>query len=118
MKRIYVVLLLSYIGIHYFFVSQSAHLPALIPVFLEVGVGGGVPGSLMAFSILFANCIALSSVGIHPCSNKHAKPYAQHLRRKHQGYGGVDVNWDGLFFTAFKRITIAALELYFYRCTD
>jgi DASS family divalent anion:Na+ symporter len=51
---VYVALLLSYIGIHYFFVSQSAHLLALFPVFLEVGVGAGVPGSLMAFSILFA----------------------------------------------------------------
>ena len=51
---VYGVLLLSYIGIHYFFVSQTAHLLALFPVYLEVGTGAGVPGHLMAFSILFA----------------------------------------------------------------
>jgi DASS family divalent anion:Na+ symporter len=51
---VYAVLLFSYIGIHYFFVSQTAHLLALFPVYLEVGIGAGVPGALMAFSILFA----------------------------------------------------------------
>ena len=52
---VYVCLLLAYIVIHYFFVSQTAHLLALFPVFLEVGINGGVPGALMAFSILFAS---------------------------------------------------------------
>jgi DASS family divalent anion:Na+ symporter len=51
---VYVTLLLAYIAIHYFFVSQTAHLLALFPVFLEVGIGAGVPGLLMAYSILFA----------------------------------------------------------------
>lgn len=51
---VYIALLLAYIAIHYFFVSQSAHLLALFPVFLEVGINGGVPGLLMAYSILFA----------------------------------------------------------------
>ena len=51
---VYLTLLLSYIAIHYFFVSQSAHLLALFPVFLEVGLGADVPASLMAFSLLFA----------------------------------------------------------------
>jgi DASS family divalent anion:Na+ symporter len=51
---VYALLLLAYIAIHYFFVSQTAHLLALFPVFLGVGINAGVPGSLMAFSILFA----------------------------------------------------------------
>jgi DASS family divalent anion:Na+ symporter len=51
---VYAALLLSYIALHYIFVSQTAHLLALFPVYLEVGIGAGVPGALMAFSILFA----------------------------------------------------------------
>lgn len=51
---VYVALLLAYIAIHYFFVSQTAHSLALFPVFLEVGIDAGVPGLLMAYSILFA----------------------------------------------------------------
>ena len=49
-----VALVLAYILIHYFFVSQSAHLLALFPVFLGVGIEAGVPGLLMALSLLFA----------------------------------------------------------------
>ena len=51
---VYISLLIAYIAIHYFFVSQTAHLLALFPVFLGVGMEAGVPGPLMAFSILFA----------------------------------------------------------------
>jgi DASS family divalent anion:Na+ symporter len=51
---VFVLLLVAYIVIHYFFVSQTAHMLALFPVFLSVGVSSGVPGHLMAFSILFA----------------------------------------------------------------
>ena len=51
---VYAILLAAYIGIHYFFVSQTAHLLALFPVFLEVGTASGVPASLMALGLLFS----------------------------------------------------------------
>ena len=51
---VFLILLLAYIVIHYFFVSQTAHLLALFPVFLSVGIASDVPGPLMAFSLLFA----------------------------------------------------------------
>jgi DASS family divalent anion:Na+ symporter len=51
----YVTLLALYVVIHYFFVSQTAQVLALMGVFLEVGVRGGVPAPLMAFALLFAN---------------------------------------------------------------
>lgn len=51
----YVVLVVLYVAIHYMFVSQSAQVLALLAVFLEVGVRGGVPVPLMAFSLLFAS---------------------------------------------------------------
>lgn len=50
---VYAILLVTYIAIHYFFVSQTAHLLALFPIFLEVGISAGVPAALMAFSVLF-----------------------------------------------------------------
>ncbi len=51
----YVVLLLLYVVMHYMFVSQSAHVLALLTVFLGVGVQAGVPLHLMGFSLLFAS---------------------------------------------------------------
>lgn len=51
----YVVLLVLYVLLHYMFVSQSAHVLALLTVFLGVGVQAGVPLHLMGFSLLFAS---------------------------------------------------------------
>jgi DASS family divalent anion:Na+ symporter len=44
-----------YVAIHYMFVSQSSQVLALLGVFLDVGVRGGVPAPLMAFALLFAS---------------------------------------------------------------
>jgi divalent anion:Na+ symporter, DASS family len=51
----YVTLVVLYVAIHYMFVSQSSHVLALMAVFLDVGVRGGVPAPLMAFALLFAS---------------------------------------------------------------
>jgi len=51
----YVALVLLYVSIHYMFVSQSSQVLALLGVFLDVGIRGGVPPSLMAFSLFFAS---------------------------------------------------------------
>jgi DASS family divalent anion:Na+ symporter len=51
---VYVALIVSYVLIHYFFVSQTAQMLALFGVFLEVGIASGVDASLMAFMLLFA----------------------------------------------------------------
>jgi DASS family divalent anion:Na+ symporter len=51
----YVALVVIYIAVHYMFVSQSSQVLALLGVFLDVGVRGGVPAPLMAFSLLFAS---------------------------------------------------------------
>src|SRR5262245_61647173 len=51
----YVTLVALYVAIHYLFVSQSAQVLALLGVFLDVGVRGGVPAPLMAFALLFAS---------------------------------------------------------------
>ena len=51
----YVVLVLLYVAIHYMFVSQSSQVLALLGVFLDVGIRGGVPATLMAFSLFFAS---------------------------------------------------------------
>lgn len=51
----YVALVLIYVAIHYMFVSQSSQVLALLGVFLDVGIRGGVPASLMAFSLFFAS---------------------------------------------------------------
>ena len=51
----YVSLILLYVAIHYMFVSQSSQVLALLGVFLDVGIRGGVPASLMAFSLFFAS---------------------------------------------------------------
>jgi DASS family divalent anion:Na+ symporter len=51
----YVTLVALYIAIHYMFVSQSSQVLALMGVFLDVGIRGGVPAPLMAFALLFAS---------------------------------------------------------------
>ncbi len=51
----YVVLLVLYVLIHYMFVSQTSQVLALLGVFLDVGIRGGVPAPLMAFALLFAS---------------------------------------------------------------
>lgn len=51
---VYALLILIYVLIHYFFVSQSAHLLALFGLFLSIGISAGVPGELMAMMLLFA----------------------------------------------------------------
>jgi DASS family divalent anion:Na+ symporter len=51
----YVTLIVLYVAIHYLFVSQSSQVLALLGVFLDVGVRGGVPLPLMAFGLLFAS---------------------------------------------------------------
>lgn len=51
----YVALIMIYVVIHYMFVSQSSQVLALLGVFLEVGIRGGVPAPLMAFALLFAS---------------------------------------------------------------
>ncbi|MEA2091304.1 MAG: DASS family sodium-coupled anion symporter [Campylobacterota bacterium] len=50
----YVILIISYVLIHYFFVSQTAQMLALFTVFLGVAVQAGVPAELMALMLLFA----------------------------------------------------------------
>jgi DASS family divalent anion:Na+ symporter len=52
---LYVTLIALYVAIHYMFVSQSSQVLALLGVFLDVGVRGGVPAPLMAFGLLFAS---------------------------------------------------------------
>ena len=51
---VYTLLILGYVLIHYFFVSQTAQMLALFSVFLGVGMNAGVPGDLMALMLLFA----------------------------------------------------------------
>lgn len=51
---VYVGLTVSYVLIHYLFVSQTAHMLALFSVFLGVGIDAGVPAEMMALILLFA----------------------------------------------------------------
>jgi len=51
----YVSLVALYVLLHYMFASQSSQVLALLGVFLDVGIRGGVPLPLMAFSLLFAS---------------------------------------------------------------
>ena len=51
---VYVSLIMAYVVIHYFFVSQTAQMLALFSVFLGVAVQSGVPKELMAYMLLFA----------------------------------------------------------------
>jgi DASS family divalent anion:Na+ symporter len=49
-----IVLLVSYIALHYLFVSQTAHLLAVFGVFLDVGARLGVAPGILAYQMLFA----------------------------------------------------------------
>ena len=51
---VYVSLIVGYVLIHYFFVSQTAQMLALFSVFLGVAIQAGVPAELMAYMLLFA----------------------------------------------------------------
>jgi len=51
---VYVALILAYVLIHYFFVSQTAQMLALFSVFLGVAIKAGVPPEMMAYMLLFA----------------------------------------------------------------
>ena len=51
---VYVGIVLGYVFIHYFFVSQTAQMLALFSVFLGVGVDAGVPAEMLALMLLFA----------------------------------------------------------------
>ncbi|OMI11157.1 oxidoreductase [Bradyrhizobium brasilense] len=51
----YVILVALYVSIHYMFVSQTSQVLALLGVFVDVGIRGGVPAPLMAFALLFAS---------------------------------------------------------------
>lgn len=51
---VYTILIISYVLIHYLFVSQSAQLLALYGVFLSAGIATGVPATLLALMLLFA----------------------------------------------------------------
>ena len=51
---VYVLITVSYVLIHYFFVSQTAQMLALFSVFLGVAVKAGVPAEMMTYMLLFA----------------------------------------------------------------
>jgi DASS family divalent anion:Na+ symporter len=51
---VYVSIVILYVLLHYLFVSQTAQMLALFPVFLGVGINSGVPAELMALMLLFA----------------------------------------------------------------
>lgn len=51
---VYVSLIVGYVLIHYFFVSQTAQMLALFSVFLGVAIKAGVPAEMMAYMLLFA----------------------------------------------------------------
>jgi len=51
---VYVSLIIGYVLIHYFFVSQTAQMLALFSVFLGVAIQAGVPPEMMALMLLFA----------------------------------------------------------------
>ena len=51
---VYASLIVGYVLIHYFFVSQTAQMLALFSVFLGVATKAGVPPELMAYMLLFA----------------------------------------------------------------
>ena len=52
---LYVTLVVLYVAIHYLFVSQTSQVLALLAVFADVGIRGGVPAPLMAPGLLFAS---------------------------------------------------------------
>lgn len=52
---LYVSLIGLYVALHYFFVSQTSQVLALLAVFIDVGVRGGVPPALLVPGLLFAS---------------------------------------------------------------
>jgi DASS family divalent anion:Na+ symporter len=52
---LYIILISLYVSLHYLFVSQTSQVLALLAVFLDVGIRGGVPAPLMAPGLLFAS---------------------------------------------------------------
>jgi len=52
---VYLILVAAYVLLHYLFVSQTAHVLAMLAVFLDVGVQLGVPAAPLAFMLLFAS---------------------------------------------------------------
>ncbi len=52
---LYVTLVVLYVAIHYLFVSQTSQVLALLAVFADVGIRGGVPAPLMLYALLFAS---------------------------------------------------------------
>jgi DASS family divalent anion:Na+ symporter len=52
---VYLILVVAYVLLHYLFVSQTAHVLAMLAVFLDVGVQLGVPAAPLAFMLLFAS---------------------------------------------------------------
>jgi divalent anion:Na+ symporter, DASS family len=56
MRALYagVLLVITYVLLHYLFVSQTAHLLAIFGAFMDVGVRVGVPAMPLAFMLLFA----------------------------------------------------------------
>ena len=51
---VYLALILTYVLMHYFFVSQTAHLLALFGLFLSLGTAAGLPAPLVAYMLLLA----------------------------------------------------------------
>lgn len=51
---VYISLVVGYVLIHYFFVSQTAQMMALFTVFLSVGLNAGVDGTMLAMMLLMA----------------------------------------------------------------
>ena len=51
---VYMVLVIAYILIHYFFVSQTAHMLALFGVFLSVGIEAGANPTMLSLMLLYA----------------------------------------------------------------
>lgn len=52
---LFTTLIALYVSLHYFFVSQTSQVLALLAVFIDVGVRGGVPAPLIIPSLLFAS---------------------------------------------------------------
>lgn len=52
---LYTTLVALYVLLHYLFVSQTSQVLALLAVFMDVGIRGGVPAHLMVPSLLFAS---------------------------------------------------------------
>ncbi len=53
-QLVYILIVVSYVAIHYFFVSQTAQMLALYSIFLGVAVNSKVPAELIAYMLLFA----------------------------------------------------------------